>query len=414
MIIKRIKLNNYRNLKDLDIVPEAGINVFLGDNGQGKTNILESIYLCSRGRSMRHGTDKQIIMFGKDKTNITINTEGLYTNNKIDMELKANVKKKVLINGEVARQLKDLLGNLYVVSFCPEDMNLVKDSPSVRRRFLDIELCQIDKIYYFNLQNYHNILKQRNALLKEMQKKNYMKKFYSQGYGKNSNNNEIDFNSMEINLELWTEQLIHYGELIIRRRIDFINELDEIAYEVMKGLTGARDSLKIDFMPNSNIEQLKSRYLFTNGNKNIEEKELEQEANINVSCLAKENSNYCKSIKKEIMAGNTLYGPHKDDISFFVNQQEAKIFSSQGQQRSVALSIKLAQIKLLEDYIGEKPILILDDVFSELDRNRQLFLMENLKGIQSFISCTGIDDFMKEVLETYSLFKVFDGNIINE
>lgn len=357
MEINKISYQTYRNIEELSLTPNKTMNVLIGANAQGKTNFLEGIYFCATGRSLRNASDAQLIKFNSQQCHLKLSVTGNYTTNRIDVHIKHNLKKGVAVNGIPAKKLSDLLGTLYIVCFSPEDLGLIKDSPARRRRFLDMELCQLNKVYYYNLQKYHKVLRQRNHLLKDLKKKPDLKN----------------------TLELWTEQLYTYGKPIILARKSFLSKLDDIGSKKMTSITGGVDSLKIQYKPNTTIENLKSKI---------------------------ENN-----IERDIFLGVTQFGPHKDDISFIVNEIDCKTFGSQGQQRSVALAIKLAEIDIITEETGEKPVLLLDDVFSELDKNRQKFLMDSITGLQSFITCTGVEDILKEYVGEDEIFFVDKGEI---
>lgn len=360
MQINQISYKNYRNIEELSLVPNNTMNVLIGANAQGKTNFIEGIYFGAMGRSLRSASDEQMINFNSQECHLQLKVSGAYTKNRIDVHIKQNSKKSkksIAINGISAKKLSDLLGTLCVVCFSPEDLGLIKDNPARRRRFLDMELCQLDKIYYDNLQKYHKILKQRNNLLKNLKKTPNLKN----------------------TLDIWTEQLYTYAKPIILARETFLSKLNEIGSEKMSLLTGGIDTLKIQYKPNSTVENLKTKL---------------------------ENN-----IDREILLGNTQFGPHKDDINFIVNDIEGKTFASQGQQRSIVLSIKLAEIDIIYEETGEKPVLLLDDVFSELDENRQKFLMDSISGLQSFITCTGVEDVLKQYVSEDELIFVDNGKI---
>lgn len=338
MEVKSIKYNNYRNIRELTMTPISTLNVLVGDNAQGKTNFLEGIYFGATGRPLRNVKDTQLIQFNTEECHIQLLVEGNYTTNRIDVHIGSDGKKTVSINGISAKKLRDLLGTLYVVCFSPEDLSLIKDDPARRRRFLDMELCQMDKVYYHNLQQYHNVLRQRNHLLKEIKRKP----------------------SLKDTLSIWTEQLDMYGKALIIARESFLSRLSDIGSKKMEMLTGGKERLSVVYKPNSTIENLYER---------IE-----------------------SNVERDILMGNTQYGPHKDDIAFVVNDLDSKTFGSQGQQRSTALAVKLAEIDIIVEKTGEKPVLLLDDVFSELDESRQKLLMQSVVGLQSFITCTGVED----------------------
>lgn len=357
MQITEVSLQGFRNLEKLNIRPSAGINVFYGKNAQGKTNFLESLYFCATGRSMRTKYDWQMIGFDEEESHIRLFINKKNRSERIDVHLKRNAKKGIARNGVAIRKLGDLYGTLYTVVFSPQDLSLVKDGPGERRRFLDMELCQLSRIYYYDLQQYYRILKQRNNLLKEIQKKP----------------------ALQETLFVWDKQLIEYGERVMVARRDFLQRLDKIAAEKLNALTGGVDQLKIIYKPNCEVGQMSERL--------------------------------ARNLQRDLFLGSTNYGPHKDDILFSIDGKEVKSFGSQGQQRTTALAARLAEVDLIREETGENPVLLLDDVLSELDEKRQKFLMESIDGLQTFITCTGIEDAIKKYISKDNLFYVENGKI---
>ncbi|WP_304508831.1 DNA replication/repair protein RecF [Anaerotignum sp.] len=360
MQISEVSLQGFRNLEQLHIKPSEGINVFYGKNAQGKTNFLESLYFCATGRSMRTKYDWQMIGFDQEETHIRVSVQKNTRKERVDVHLKRDTKKGIARNGVPIKKLGDLFGALYTVVFSPEDLALVKEGPGERRRFLDMELCQLSRIYYYDLQQYYRILKQRNNLLKEIQKKT----------------------SLQETLFVWDEQLIDYGERIIGARMNFLQRLDVIAAKKLNALTGGLDQLKITYKPNCDRGQMTEKIQ--------------------------------RNLQRDIYLGTTNHGPHKDDILFSINGKEVKSFGSQGQQRTTALAARLAEIDLIREETGEEPILLLDDVLSELDERRQKYLMESIDGLQAFLTCTGIEDVIKKYISNENLFYVENGRITAE
>lgn len=357
MYITEVSLQNFRNLAQLKIEPSEGINVIYGSNAQGKTNFLESLYFCAMGRSLRGKSDQQLIRFDAEESHIRMLVQRKQRYDRIDVHLKKDEKKGIAVNGLPVRKLGDLFGTLYAVIFSPEDLSLVKDGPGERRRFLDMELCQLSKVYYYDLQQYYRILKQRNNLLKEIQKKPQLQE----------------------TLFVWDDQLAEYGERIIAARKRFLIRLDEIAAEKLSQLTGGRDHLQTIYKPNCEEGMLAEKLR--------------------------------KNIDRDIYFGSTQSGPHKDDILFSIDGREVKVYGSQGQQRTTALAARLAEIDLIREETGEEPVLLLDDVFSELDENRQKFLLQSIEGLQAFVTCTGIEDSVKKYISKDNLFYVENGVI---
>lgn len=352
MYIKSLELKNYRNYNNLNLSLDKEINILYGDNAQGKTNILESMFLCSTTKSHKGSKDKEIIQFGKDESHIRIIINRDNIDHKIDMHLRKNKSKIVHVDGIPIKKSSELFGLCNIIFFSPEDLNIIKNGPGERRRFIDMELCQIDKVYMYHLSNYNKILQQRNNLLKQI----------------NINNSLIE------TLYIWDEQLVKYGSFIISRRIEFINLLNDIIKKIHYKLTGKKEKIKLlydsNVLPNEYLSQLK------------------------------------KKRKIDIKNNVTSVGPHRDDICFNSNNIDIRKFGSQGQQRTAALSLKLAEINIVEKIINEKPILLLDDVLSELDSSRQNYLLENIKNVQTIITCTGLDEFINGRLKINKIFNV--------
>ncbi len=357
MFVEKLFLKSYRNLKDLELNLSNGVNIFYGNNAQGKTNLLEAIYIASTGRSHRTHYDKDIIDFTAPSAHIKAIVREENVIDKIDIHIKRDSKKGIAINGLPIKKLSELFGHLNVVIFSPEDLSLIKSGPSERRKFIDIQLCQIDNVYCYNLVQYYKVLKQRN---------NFLKKISIQ-------------NSLKENIFIWDEQLIQFAKKIIDKRTDFINSINKISKDIHKKITNGKEDLELIYKPS----------VFSD---NIQEK-IE------------------KNIEKDILYKTTSYGPHKDDFLFFINDTNAKDFGSQGQQRTASLSTKLAQIKIIEEQKNSSPVLLLDDVLSELDNDRQKFLIENIKNMQVIITCTGVEDVVKNLKKECKIFKVENGCI---
>lgn len=359
MIIKSLELLDYRNYHELKIEFHSGTNILFGDNAQGKTNLLESIYLCGTAKSHRGSKDKELISHGMDESHIRIMIEKNQIPHRIDMHIKKNKPKGVAIDGIPIKKQSELFGMLNLVFFSPEDLNIIKDGPSERRRFIDLELCQIDKVYLSDLANYNKVLVQRNNLLKQI----------------SFNRNLLD------TLYIWDNKLIEYGIKVIERRQGFIQKLDNLVRDIHYELTSERETIFLEYNQNVQIDNFKTK--------------LEQ------------------SRERDMVLGSTSYGPHKDDLSFIVSEYDIRKFGSQGQQRTVALSLKLAEINLVKEVIGQNPILLLDDVLSELDRNRQLELLNNIGDIQTIITCTGMEEFVNLRFESNKILKVVNGTVNN-
>lgn len=357
MIIKSMELQNFRNYETLKIDFDSGTNILYGDNAQGKTNILEASYVSGTTKSHKGSRDKEMIRFGESEAHIRAQVERHDMNYQIDMHLKKNRSKGIAINQVPIRKASELFGVLNMVFFSPEDLNIIKNGPSERRRFLDSEICQLDKIYLSDLTKYNKVLNQRNKLLKDM----------------------IFRSELEQTLSVWDMQLVSYGRRIISRRRQFIEELNEIVGGIHNSISGGRETLVLQYEPD------------------IDSSFLEDELNR----AREKDKKYC----------STSVGPHRDDISFFIDDVDIRKFGSQGQQRTSALSLKLSEIELVKRSIHDTPVLLLDDVLSELDSSRQNYLLNSIHDIQTIITCTGLDEFVKNRFQIDKVFRVVNGTV---
>lgn len=360
MKIKQLKLKNYRNYELLDLEFDDLTNIFYGDNAQGKTNILESIYLCGTTKSHRGTKDRDLIKFGEEESHIEAVVEKDSVPFKIDIHLKKNSPKGIAINKIPIRRASELFGIINIVFFSPEDLNIIKNGPSERRRFMDLELAQLDKVYLNDLSNYNRIVNQRNKLLKDV----------------------YDRKDLLETLDIWDLQLVQYGNKIIERRKIFVSQMNEIVEEVHNRLTGNKEKLEIFYESSTGLYDLKTA-LFRNRERDIRMK-------------------------------STSVGPHRDDLCFISNDLDIRKFGSQGQQRTAALSLKLAEIELVKKMIHDEPILLLDDVLSELDKHRQNYLLDSIRDIQTLITCTGLDDFVSHRFSINKILHVEQGHVISE
>jgi DNA replication and repair protein RecF len=360
MYVKSIELDNFRNYNELSLKFSHGTNILYGDNAQGKTNILEAVYLTGTTKSHRGSKDRDIIKLDQDESHIRMVVERDQVDHRIDMHLRKSKTKGVAINGVPIRKSSELFGLINLVFFSPEDLSIIKNGPSERRRFLDFELCQLDKIYLSELIKYNKIVNQRNNLLKQICFKPDL---------------------MET-LSIWDMQLCSFGKKIIERRCQFVEQLNEIVYGIHKKLSGGKEQLVIRYEPNVGIDDFEAK--------------LE------------------KSRDRDIQYKMSTTGPHRDDMCFQIGDIDIRKFGSQGQQRTSALSLKLAEIELVRRTIKENPILLLDDVLSELDRNRQNYLMNSIDGIQTIITCTGLEEFINNRFHIDKLYKVINGKVVPE
>lgn len=360
MYIQSLELKNYRNYDRLIIEFSSGTNILYGDNAQGKTNILEAVYLGATTKSHRGSKDKEIIRFGENESHIRIHLVKQEIGHQIDMHLKKSRTKGAAIDQIPIKRSSDLLGFVPVIFFSPEDLSIIKNGPSERRKFLDIELSQLEKMYLHQLSSYNKVMSQRNNLLKQLA---YQRDLLD-------------------TLDSWDIQLVRYGSEVIRYRQRFIEDLNEIIREIHKNLTGKKEKIVLKYDYSVNYDEF-------------------------LTVLQKKR-------EIDLKYASTGAGPHRDDIEFLVNGIDIRRFGSQGQQRTAALSLKLAQIELVKRQTGETPILLLDDVLSELDSSRKNYLLDSIKDIQTLITCTGLEEFINSHLQIDKMFHVKSGKIVRE
>ena len=360
MVIKSLKLKNYRNYDLLDLNFDPNTNILYGDNAQGKTNILEALYLSGTTKSHRGTKDRDIIQFGYDESHIETIVEKRGICFQIDMHLKKNSPKGIAIDKIPIRKAGELFGIVHFVFFSPEDLNIIKEGPSGRRRFIDLELSQLDKIYLSNLSNYNRIINQRNSLLKDL-------------YGQK--------NLMDT-LDIWDMQMAAYGTKVLEARKNFIKQVNEIISDIHFKLTGGKERISIS-------------YEASNGNMSLEE------------ALKRYR-------ERDMRMKSTTVGPHRDDICFTTDSGlDVRKFGSQGQQRTAALSLKMSEIELVKQVIKDAPVLLLDDVLSELDKHRQNYLLDSINNIQTIITCTGLDEFVNHRFSINKIFHIRNGHAVN-
>lgn len=355
MYLKSIELKNFRNYQEQAVEFHQKVNIITGKNAQGKTNLLESLYIMSLGKSFR--TNKDTEMIGFEKEFCRAKSVSVKDGRELEIEITIGNEGKVTkINGLKTAKNIDLLENVYMVIFSPEDLKIVKDEPEKRRKFIDRELCQLKPMYYRNLGRYKKILQQRNSLLKQQEIK-------------------------EDVIAVWDEGLAEYGAKIIIERNRFIKRLNEISSEISRGITNGKESLEVSY--EANVENKES---------------YEEQRGYLKSVLS-------KSLKSDIQRRSTSVGPHKDDLKLCVAGVDIRHFGSQGQQRTAALSLKLAEIRLIKEEAKVSPILLLDDVLSELDAERQNYLINSLGEVQLFITTAELGEEVKRQLpEGYTFF----------
>ena len=360
MLIKSLELCNFRNYENLKIVLGSNVSIFYGDNAQGKTNILEAMYVACTTKSQKGSKERELIRFGQSESHIRMIVDDDTVTRWIDIHLRDKGHKGIAIDGIPIKKASELYGMTNIVSFSQTDLSIIKEGPSERRRFCDMELCQLDKLYMHNLSGYEKALEQRNNLLKQI--------------GVNE--------QLKDTIEIWDDQLVLYGKDIIEKRKSFIAEIKEIAVNIHKALTEGKENLDIIYVPNVYGDDFKA--------------------------VLSENR------EKDIYLKTTGAGPHRDDMIFTINGNDTKKYGSQGQQRTAALSLKLAELELVRKRIKKNPVLLLDDVLSELDRNRQTKLLENISGVQTIITCTGLDELVKNRIKYDKVYKVVNGTVFEK
>ena len=373
MKVTSVEYKNYRNLEDGFLVPCDGVNVIYGDNAQGKTNLIEALWLFCGGHSFRTSKDSEVIKWNSDFARLDLNFFGQERNQKASIII-GSKRKLVSINGVEKKSSSALIEKFCAVVFSPEHLNLIKRGPGERRRFIDSAICREKLQNAVALSKYNRMLVQRNALLKDVLRKPYL----------------------EDTLSVWDSQLVHYGSLLIRKRLDYVSMLSEKAAQYHRGI--------------SSIKMPRNRSILHKGIYKEQSTE-NAEAGDSVEEIEKKFAEKnLQNRKNDIKLGVTFSGPHRDDIEILINGKNAKAFASQGQQRSAVLSLKLAEAAVLRERMGEEPVILLDDVLSELDASRQDFLLNELKGCQVFITCC--EQSNKEQLKEGKVFHVENGKII--
>lgn len=357
MHVDSLEVGNFRNYEFAKIEFHQKTNILYGDNAQGKTNLLEAIFVCGTTKSHKGSKDKELIRLSEEEAHIRMHLTKKNIKHRIDMHLKKSKGKGIAIDGIPIKRSGELLGLLNVIFFSPEDLRIIKNGPSERRKFINMELCQLDSLYLHDLGEYNKALMQRNKLLKQI--------YYQP--------------SLKDTLDIWDMNLIEYGSKIIVRRKAFIEEISEIVTRVNEQLTGNKEHIKMFYEPDTAIDEFEERLR--------------------------------KAREKDLKACSTSVGPHRDDLCFMNGDIDIRKYGSQGQQRTCALSLKLAEIELVKRTIGDSPILLLDDVLSELDRSRQNYLLDSIHDIQTIITCTGIEEFIDSRLSLDRIFRIVQGSI---
>ncbi len=357
MYVNSLEIGNFRNYDFAKIEFHNKTNILYGDNAQGKTNILESIFVCGTTKSHKGSKDQELIRLGEEEAHIRMHLTKKSMMHRIDMHLKKSKGKGIAIDGIPIKRSAELMGLLNVIFFSPEDLRIIKNGPSERRKFINMELCQLDSLYLHDLGEYNKTLMQRNKLLKQI---------YNQP-------------SLKDTLDVWDMNLVEYGSRIMERREKFVEEISEIVTKVNEKLTGNREHVKMFYEPDTVIDAFAAKLK--------------------------------DSREKDLKMCSTSVGPHRDDLCFINDGIDIRKYGSQGQQRTCALSLKLAEIELVKRTIGDSPLLLLDDVLSELDRKRQNYLLDSIHDIQTIITCTGIEEFIDSRLTLDRIFKVSKGTV---
>ena len=340
MTVNSVKIKNFRNIADLSFTADNGVNVIYGENAQGKTNILESIWLFTGCKSFRGAKDNELIKFGEDFSKINLEFSDNLREKKSEIII-ADKKKNASLNGVSLRSTAELIGSFYAVIFSPVHLSLIKDGPSARRKFLDTALCQLKPSYAEHLAGYKRALVQRNALLKDL----------------HLNSELYDM------LDTWDDQLARYSACVIKERLQYIDLLSDYSKNIYSGISENKEEFSVFYSKNiSKDYSVKDIYL-------------------------SEIENLKNSRKEDIFSKTTTVGPHRDDLEILINNVSARSFGSQGQQRSCALALKLGESEIIKKVTGETPVALLDDVMSELDEKRQDYVLNHINDRQVFLTC---------------------------
>lgn len=366
MKLDKIELFNFRNIKKMEIMPCDGINVFYGDNAQGKTNLIEAIWLFTGNNSFRGAKANELILFDQDTASLSIDFSDKDRPQKARMILAP--KKKVTLNGVELKSMSELNGNFYAVVFSPAHLSFIKDGPKNRRKFIDIAVSQIKPQYESYMQRYEKLIEQRNALLKNMN-------FYK---------------NLETDIEIWDEQLAKIGTILSIYRNDYITKLEVLAKKIYEGISSKREQFELQYV-STVFEKISEVTVYD------DDRVLEYHKKLKESFLA------------DVKQGYTTVGIHRDDLEVFIDEKSVKIYGSQGQQRSTVIALKLAEAMLLKKVTGENPIMLLDDVMSELDVSRQDYILNHVRGMQVFITCCDVSNTLK--LNNGCIFKINDGTL---
>jgi DNA replication and repair protein RecF len=364
LYVKKLKLENFRNYGELELEFDKNLNLIIGDNGQGKTNLIEALFVGGFGRSFRTSREREMIQFNSKSAYVGIQFQQQGLEGHLELRFLEDKKKVFRYNGSPLNRLSEWVGHLNVVAFTPEDLKLVKESPSERRRFLDRELSQMSTQYLMSYVHYNRALDQRNALLRTESRQ-------AERY------------------EIWEEKLAEHGAKILLKRFNFVKRLNEISQKIHSDMTNGEEKFGIEYLSSLINEN------FSDYDKIVK------------AILKKHEENRIKDIER----GYTFYGPHRDDLKMTIDGFDARIYGSQGQQRTAALSLKLSEIEIVLEETGEYPILILDDVMSELDKHRQNLLIRTFDRVQTFITATELGAIQSEHLTRGKILTVVNGAV---
>ncbi len=387
MKINSIILENFRNYKNLELDFDDSRNIIIGENAQGKTNLIEAIYLTAFARSFRTNNSAELVMFGEDSGRVSTDITSEDIEKNINIVIRSDGKKMIKKDGKAIRKTTELLNNVVVIIFSPDDLRIIKDSPEKRRTFINRELSQMRPRYYEVFRRYSDALRQKNAILKGYF--NIKKKTFTRADNLSLNDISPYDNSRQYNVEMldvFDRQLADNGYEIIRYRKEFAEMLSQEAGEIMNKISGGREELRIEY---------KTSCDFITGTEGRD-------------ILYKQ---FYHNREKDIYNGYATLGPHRDDIEFYINGKDAKKYGSQGQQRTIALSLKLAEIRIARQILDESPVLLLDDVLSELDLDRQRFLVSEIDDVQLFITSAELNEDVIKDLRGGTLFRVENGTI---
>ena len=349
MKCESIRLENFRNIQTANVTFSPGVNLLIGDNAQGKTNLLEAVYLCAIGKSFRGAKDADMISFGKESSTVSLDYSDDIRRMNIQTTLRSNGRRSVEQNGLAVKKTSELVGGLRAVLFCPEHLSLIKDGPQARRQFLDVALSQIKPLYLSALQRYCKILKERNTLLKDASRDAAGRK------------------NCEQTIDLWSSQLAKEGATLCYYRAHYVQKLNEAASHVFRDMTGGREKSQFSYLGTCHMDAPEDYF-----DRALTEQKL-------LTLLS-------TSLEREIGAACTLWGPHRDDIGVYLNGSPARLFASQGQQRSLCLSMKLSEGEIIKEEYGDYPVYLFDDVQSELDASRRDYLTERIKQKQVILT----------------------------